>query len=171
MGSVPEVEIRRHEGLRSDLRGLFLLAEDSPQELVRYMELGRVLVAVERDAIVGHLQLVPCDAAGEMELRSMAVAEGRQRRGVGRALVDRAIEESRAAGVRTLLVGTAAADTGNLRFYQRCGFRVLRVERDAFTAAAGYPPGLEIDGIPLRDRVWLEQILTFARGESDRGGA
>jgi hypothetical protein len=36
-----------------------------------------------------------------------------------------------------LLVGlpaaTAAADTGNLRFYQRQGFRMRSIERDAFT--------------------------------------
>jgi len=38
------------------------------------------------------------------------------------------------------------------------GFRMLRVERDAFTPAAGYPP-IEIDGIPLRDRVWLSLTL------------
>jgi YycE-like protein len=35
------------------------------------------------------------------------------------------------------------------------GFRLLRVERDAFTPEAGYPAEIEIDGIPLRDRVWL----------------
>jgi hypothetical protein len=31
------------------------------------------------------------------------------------------------------------------------------VERDAITPATGYPPGIVIDGIPLRDRVWLDQ--------------
>jgi hypothetical protein len=52
-------------------------------------------------------------------------------------------------------LGTAAADVGNLRFYQRLGFRMVEVERNAFTAADGYPDGIVIDGIPLRDRVWL----------------
>jgi hypothetical protein len=49
----------------------------------------------------------------------------------------------------------AAADTGNLRFYQRVGFRLLSVDRDAFTPATGYPDPIMIDGIPLMDRVWL----------------
>jgi hypothetical protein len=31
------------------------------------------------------------------------------------------------------------------------------VERDAFTPATGYPAGLLIDGIELRDRVWLDR--------------
>ena len=56
-------------------------------------------------------------------------------------------------------VATGAADTGLLRFYQRLGFRLARIERDAFTPAAGYPPGLTVDGIPLLDRVWLDRAL------------
>jgi hypothetical protein len=61
--------------------------------------------------------------------------------------------------VTTVLVATAAADIGNLRFYQRQGFRMRSVERDAFTPATGYPPGLLIDGIELRDRVWLDRVV------------
>jgi hypothetical protein len=62
-------------------------------------------------------------------------------------------------GRRRLLVATAAADVGNLRFYQRVGFRMLRIERDAFGPGAGYAAGIVIDGIPLRDRVWLDRVL------------
>ena len=56
-----------------------------------------------------------------------------------------------------LIVATTVADIGNLRFYQRQGFRMRSIERDAFTPATGYPPGLLIDGIELRDRVWLDR--------------
>ena len=56
-------------------------------------------------------------------------------------------------------MATAAADIGNLRFYQRVGFRLRAVERDAFTPETGYAPGLRIDGIELRDRVWLDHEL------------
>lgn len=43
------------------------------------------------------------------------------------------------------------------------------IERDAFTPAAGYPPGTEIDGMPLRDRVWLEDVAGLVeRGERAR---
>jgi hypothetical protein len=55
-----------------------------------------------------------------------------------------------------LVVATAAADTGNLRFYQRQGFRMRAIERDAFTSATGYPEPIVIEGIELRDRVWLD---------------
>jgi hypothetical protein len=71
------------------------------------------------------------------------------------SLVDLAAAEA----VTTILVATAAADLGNLRFYQRQGFRMRSIERDAFTTATGYPPGLCIDGIELRDRVWLDRAV------------
>jgi ribosomal protein S18 acetylase RimI-like enzyme len=146
-------------GPRERLRHLFELAEDSPEQLAGYLQLGRVLVALEDGFPVGHLQIIESDPLVEVELKSLAVAEHRQGRGIGRALVERALAESRAAGAETMLVSTASADVGNLRFYQRLGFRMLRIERDAFTAVQGYPEGLAIDGIPLRDQVWLDQPL------------
>ena len=36
---------------------------------------------------------------------------------------------------------------------------MLRIERDAFMPSDGYPEGLTIEGIPLRDRVWLSLAL------------
>jgi N-acetylglutamate synthase-like GNAT family acetyltransferase len=153
------VKIAWYLAERARLRGLFALAEDSPQRLEASIDQGRVLVAFDDGQVVAYLQLVESDAEDEVELRSMAVVEHAQRKGIGRALVARATAECRANGARTLRVATASADTGNLRFYQRLGFRMLRVERDAFTAADGYPDGLTIDGIPLRDRVWLTLAL------------
>ena len=41
---------------------------------------------------------------------------------------------------------------------------MVRIESDAFTQAAGYPPGTTIEGIPLRDRVWFEHALSSDRG-------
>jgi GNAT superfamily N-acetyltransferase len=146
-------------GPRERLRHLFELAEDSAEQLDGYLLLGRVLVALEDGSPVGHLQIIESDPLVDVELKSLAVVEHRRGRGIGRALVERALAESGAAGARTMVVSTASADVGNLRFYQQLGFRMLRVERDAFTSAHGYPEGLIIDGIPLRDQVWLDQAL------------
>ena len=149
-------EIAWYTGERARLRGLFELAEDSPERLEAALGQGRVLVAMDDGEIVGFAQLV---AADDVELTVMAVAEDRQGTGIGRALVERAVAECRAEGFSTLLVATAAAGTGTLRFYQRQGFRMLRIERDAFMPADGYPEGITIDGIPARDRVWLSLAL------------
>lgn len=108
---------------------------------------------------MGHLQLIDIERNGEVELRNMAVLEAHQGRGIGRELVRATIELVVAESGTAVLVATAAADIGNLRFYQRQGFRMCSIERDAFTPATGYAPDILIDGIPLRDRVWLDYLL------------
>jgi len=153
------VSVEEHTGPRHALRALFQLAEDSGQALDAYIDLGRVLVALDAGRVVGHLQLTDTDQPSGAEIKNMAVAASHQGRGIGRALVRAAIDLARREGRSTLVVATAAADTGNLRFYQRVGFRMRSIERDAFTAATGYEPGLEVDGIELRDRVWLDLPL------------
>jgi GNAT superfamily N-acetyltransferase len=150
-GTVGDMHVIEHTGPRAPLRALFEEAEDSAAELDAYIGEGIVLVAVEGERIVGHLQLV-----GD-EVKNMAVAEAERGRGIGRALIDAAVAHAHAHGLATLVVATAAADVGNLRFYQRLGFRMRSVERDAFTAETGYEPGRLIDGIELRDRVWLDR--------------
>jgi GNAT superfamily N-acetyltransferase len=154
------------EDSRDELADLFALADDSPAALSAYRDLGRVLVARDGPAVIGHLQLVASDSAGAAEVKSIAVREDRQGRGVGRMLLERAIAACRDEGWSALVVATAAADVGVLRFYQLLGFRLLRVERDAFTPEAGYPD-IEIDGIPLRDRVWLSLSLGEAAMPGD----
>jgi len=153
------VTVAVYEGPRTELRPLFELADDSPAALDAYLDLGRVLVARSGDEIVGHLQVVPTDRADVAELKNMAVLESHQGRGVGRALVSGLIDLLGGEAVTTLVVATAAADVGNLRFYQRQGFRMRAIERDAFTPATGYPPDTVIDGLELRDRVWLDLPL------------
>src|SRR4051795_9539247 len=163
------VRIDLHAGDREALRPLFELAEDSRTELDGYLHEGLVLVAVQGDEVVGHLQLTTTDRRGTFEIKNMAVVPAHQRRGIGRLLVDAAFERVRLQSGTALRVATAAADIGNLRFYQRVGFRLRSVERDAFTVATGYPAGSQIDGIELRDRVWLDLELGDGRTSAPRG--
>jgi predicted N-acetyltransferase YhbS len=150
------IEVEPHTGAREELRPLFELAEDSRAQLDAYLAEGRVLVARDGGRIVGHLQLTDSSPA-TLEIRNMAVDTARQGQGVGRALVTAALELAAAERRSRVIVATGAAGTGNLRFYQRLGFRMRAVERDAFTAATGYEEPMLLDGIELRDRVWLDR--------------
>jgi GNAT superfamily N-acetyltransferase len=158
--SAPRIE--RYDGDRAPLRPLFELADDSGRLLDAYIDDGEVLVARDGDEIVGHLQLVPTTQSGVVEIKNMAVTTARQGTGIGRALIERALEVARQGGRGRVLVATGTGDVGNLRFYQRLGFRMLSIERNAFTPRWGYPEGLEVDGIPLLDRVWFDQELDAA---------
>jgi ribosomal protein S18 acetylase RimI-like enzyme len=146
------VTVEVFSGSRSDLLPLFALADDSPTEIDGYFELGEVLVAWRAQQVIGHLQLIA--AGADWEIKSVAVLEKQRGQGIGVALVHAALERAFSAGAGRVVVATATADIDNLRFYQRLGFRMDRVERDIFGIERGYPI-LEVDGIRIRDRVWF----------------
>jgi GNAT superfamily N-acetyltransferase len=151
--------IEEYAGPHRELEWSFRLAEDSDQQLDSYIDLGRVWVARADDGeVVGHLQCVERER-DRWEVVNTAVAEHARGQGAGRALLEHAVDVARAAGVSRVVLATATADLGNLRFNQRCGFRMTHVVPDAFGPFQGYPPGLEVDGIPLRDQVWFERLL------------
>ena len=153
------VDVRWYDGDRATIRNLFELAEDSVAQLNSYINAGQVLVAWRDGQPVGHLQLVATGGPGEIEIKNMAVVPELRGSGIGRLLINSAVHAAADQGFVWMLVGTGGADTGNLRFYQRCGFRLLSVERDAFTPQTGYKDPIAVDGIPLRDRVWLDRQL------------
>jgi|CXWL01.1.fsa_nt_gi predicted N-acetyltransferase YhbS len=150
------MQVQKFDGDRELLRFLFELAEDSEQQIDAYLRLGEVLIATDGDEIIGHLQLIETAEATVLELRNMAVVEYRRHQGIGRALVEAAKDACRARNACRMLVSTASADTGNIRFYQRVGFRVHHIVRDAFSPATGYLAAIVIDGILLRDKIVLD---------------
>jgi GNAT superfamily N-acetyltransferase len=147
-----QVRVELFRGSRSELRPLFAQADDSSAAIDSYIDFGEVLVARRGRRIAGHVQVIA--AGAEWEIKSLAVTDGLRGRGIGAALVQAALDRAFSGGASTVLVATASADIDNLRFYQRLGFRMDRVERDAFRADLGYPR-VEVDGIPVRDRVWF----------------
>lgn len=146
------VAVELFRGSRSELLPLFAQADDSPAEINTYINLGEVFVARRGQRILGHVQLIGVGA--EWEIKSVAVVEKQRGRGIGAALLCAALDRAFSVGAARVLVATATADIDNLRFYQHLGFRMEGVERDAFGVDRGYPR-LEVNGIPLRDRVWF----------------
>jgi len=163
-GSGSSAVVVRFSGSRSTLRSLFAQADDSHAEIASYIEHGDVFVARCDGRIVGHVQLV-ADRV-DWEIKSLAVIEEERRRGIGTALVSTAVQRAFRGGATRVRVATATADIGSLRFYQRLGFRMDYVDRDAFTAARGYR-GREVDGIAVRDRVWFSMARPSARGGAE----
>ncbi len=138
---------------------LLLLADESEQQVRSYLQAGDLFVLPDPAATPLGLVLVLPTGDGEAELKAVAVAPEHQGRGVGKRLLAFVLTELRGRGVRRVVVGTGNSGIGQLAFYQKAGFRLWRVERDVFTPARGYPLGLEENGIPLRDMVWLDQAL------------
>lgn len=87
------------------------------------------LVAVEPEGLVGHLLLSPLEVEMEgrrvraLALAPMAVAPGRQRQGIGSALVGEALRLARARGWEAVVV------LGHPDYYPRFGFSAALAAR------------------------------------------
>jgi ribosomal protein S18 acetylase RimI-like enzyme len=137
---------------------LLLLADDSESQVRSYCQQGDLFVLRADDVATG-ITLAIQEPGGDVELKAVGVAPDRQGKGVGQRMIAMVLAELRAAGVRRVTVGTGSCGIGQLAFYQKAGFRLWKIERDFFTAERGYREGIEENGIPLRDMVWMDQTL------------
>lgn len=149
---------------RERYRPLLLLADESEAAVSSYLQKGDLYELPDPTGTPLGIVLVLPEGDAGAELKAVAVAPEHQGRGVGTRLLKLVLAELRARGVRRVVVGTGNSGIGQLAFYQKAGFRLWRIERDVFTPARGYPPGIEENGIPLRDMVWLEQTLDDGAG-------
>lgn len=86
----------------------------------------------------------------------------RKSSGVGTALLDAVIRASRKAGCRRLWLITTNDNLAAVRFYQKRGFCLAAVHRDAISESRRLKPTIPrigIDGIPIRDEIELETRL------------
>ena len=86
----------------------------------------------------------------------------REGRGIGTALIEAAKDAARQAGCRRLWLVTTNDNTHALCFYQKRGFVLVAVHRDAVTASRAIKPEIPLignDGIAIRDEIELEMPL------------
>ena len=82
--------------------------------------------------------------------------------GAGTALMEAVAVAARDAGCRRVWLITTNDNLRALRFYQRRGFRLAALHRDALARSRELKPSIPevgLDGIPLRDELELELTL------------
>jgi ribosomal protein S18 acetylase RimI-like enzyme len=137
---------------------LLLLADESLVQVRSYMNLGELYAFTGDDSCtLGIVLAIPAEDG--VELKAVAVAASHQNRGIGQRMLAAVLKELRRRGVQRAIVGTANAGIAQLAYYQKAGFRLLRIERDFFSPARGYPADMEDNGIRLRDMVWMDLEL------------
>jgi GNAT superfamily N-acetyltransferase len=97
------------------------------------------------------------DAIEIVSLDSFAEANG-----VGTALLDAMAERARAAGVRRLWLVTTNDNVHAIRFYQKRGWDMVALHRDAVAQARMLKPQIPrtgADGIPIRHEIAFEKYL------------
>lgn len=116
-------------------------------------------VAVDGDQWLG---LLTYHSAGEAcEIVTLDTDHPNQ--GIGTALIAAARRAALQAGCRRLWLITTNDNTAALRFYQRRGFTLAALHRDAVSRSRQIKPEIPMignDGIPIRDELELEMILS-----------
>ena len=92
-----------------------------------------------------------------MEVVNLAVHADFQRQGIGKSLIEYTKHKSRSERCTVLEVGTANAGTGQLAFYQKCGFEIDGIDRDFFRR--NYPDPIWEAGQLLTDMIYLRRRL------------
>ena len=87
----------------------------------------------------------------------------REGEGIGSCLVEQVVDEARRAGCRRLFLSTTNDNLKALGFYQRRGFALAAIRPGAVNASRKIKPSISLiglNGIPLRDEIELEMLLS-----------
>lgn len=86
---------------------------------------GAILIAELGGEVVGTVGLVPGHGEGVLELIKMAARSDVKGQGIGRALMDGAIDKARAMGAAKIWLETNTTLAAALALYRKSGFREL----------------------------------------------
>lgn len=135
---------------------LLLSADPSKEIIEEYLLRGDCYVAERDNQIMGTYVLV-ATKPDTIELINIAVAENYSGKGFGKQLIKDSIKRAATKGYRIMEVGTGNSSTGQLVLYQKCGFRIDRIEKDFFLQH--YSEDIFENGIQCRDKICLSQQL------------
>ena len=115
-------------------------------------------IAIQSDERIGLL----CYQIKEYELEIVTLDSLKEKIGVGSALIREAVEIARAEGCYRVWLITTNDNTPALRFYQKRGFSLVAIHRNALDYSRLLKPEIPkfgLDGIPLRDEIELELVI------------
>ena len=126
------IEIEQAAGASFRSLGMDAVADDDPGsigQLAPYAQDSRALVAVNAtDRPLGYLLLDVVDGAAHIE--QVSVHPDHSRRGIGRALIERAETWARDRGLLALTLTTYVEVPWNGPYYQRLGFHYLTADEE-----------------------------------------
>lgn len=135
---------------------LLLLADPSQKLVDEYVKRGQCYIYTLDDQIIGVYVLLPTRPE-TVEIVNIAVDENHQGKGIGKQLVNHAIQKAKLTGFKTIEIGTGNSSVVQLALYQKCGFRITGVDRDFFIRH--YTEEIFENGLQVMDMIRLSQDL------------
>lgn len=150
------MQIRKLQADEQPPMELLLLADPSEKLVQEYFKRGQCFVAESDGKIIGEYVLLPTRPE-TVEIVNVAVDECCQGKGIGKQLVNHAIQQAKVLGYKTIEIGTGNSGVGQLALYQKCGFRMTGIDRDFFIRH--YSEEIFENGIQVVDMVRLSQDI------------
>ena len=116
----------QHSRLYADPKIPFAVAQQVYKERIHHaFDHTTIFVAVhDIEEVVGFCSL------RDDEIELIAVKHEHQGKGIGRRLIQRAVDECRRRGFDRLKIRTQGSNRQARNFYEKCGFRRTRIEKD-----------------------------------------
>jgi aminoglycoside 6'-N-acetyltransferase I len=144
---LPEEEIPYH---------LLLLADETKEAIDKYLTAADIYLLEINHRIIA-TYVIQIVNVTELEIKNIAVDTDFQGQGWGTILLQHATATAKAAGYKSLLIGTADTATQQLKLYQKEGFERYKVLKDFFID--NYPMPIYENDVQLKDMILLKKML------------
>ncbi|WXR60292.1 GNAT family N-acetyltransferase [Peptostreptococcaceae bacterium AGR-M142] len=126
-----DIEIRKMNKSDEIPYDLLLLADPSKDLIDSYIKNSNSFIAQKEDKIVGICVVIKIKT-DIFEIVNIAVDETCQRKGIAKKLIYNVIEFLKLKGAKELYIGTGNSSIYQLALYQKCGFRIVGIDKDFF---------------------------------------
>ncbi|WP_445491642.1 GNAT family N-acetyltransferase [Niallia sp. 03133] len=150
------MEIRKLRSEEYPPMELLLLADPSKELVDEYINRGECYLVFIKQQVVGAYVLLSTRPQ-TVELVNVVVKEEHRGKGIGKKLVLSAIQTARKNSYKTMEIGTGNSSIGQLALYQKCGFRIIGIDKDYFLRH--YIEEIFENGIQCRDMIRLSLDL------------
>ncbi|PSL44201.1 aminoglycoside 6'-N-acetyltransferase I [Chitinophaga niastensis] len=134
---------------------LLLLADPSRELINTYINVGEVYVMELENNIIAAYVLVRNDTT--VEIKNIAVRVDYQGQGIGKLLLNDAVQRATAMGCKSICIGTGNSSIAQLYLYQRQGFEITGIRKDFFTT--NYKDPIYENDILCKHMIMLERKL------------
>jgi ribosomal protein S18 acetylase RimI-like enzyme len=139
--------------LKDEHISLLLLADPSEKLIREYCQNGFIFSMDKDNEFIGIMVLLAIEEEC-IEIKNIAVGESYQGNGYGKKLLKHGIGFAKQNAYKRIRIGTGNSSLNQLGLYQKCGFRMVRIDKDFFTR--NYEEEIVENGIQCRDMVILE---------------
>lgn len=135
---------------------LLLLADPSVEIIDDYITRGSCYAAYINNNTVGVVVMIKTRPL-TLEIVNIAVDPAYQGKGIGKKLLSSAVAMAKKEKAKVLEIGTGNSSISQIALYQKCGFRIVGVDKDFFVKH--YEGVIMENGIECIDMVRLSMDL------------